>query len=102
MEILGMSIAIAAIVAAVAGVGARNIIGWLKNEKEFNVRHAAASAGVAVIVGIPVIVTAFSTAFEGVEAISEQAQLVLFITQVASIAGFDALAKGAFVAAAKK
>lgn len=101
-EILGMSIAIAAIVAAVGGIAARNIIGWLKATEEFNVRHAAASGGIAVIIGVPVIIAAFSAAFEGIEAISEEAQLTLFLVQVAAIAGFDALAKGGVKAAVKK
>jgi len=94
-----MSIVVASVVAAVAGVGARNIIGWLKDATGFNVRNAAASAGVAVIVGIPLVTTAFVTAFEGVSSISDHAQLTLFVTQIAAIAGFDALAKGGFRAA---
>lgn len=102
MEILGMSIAIAAIVAAVVGIGARNIIGWLKDDESFNVRHAAASGGIAVIIGIPVIITAFSATFEAGESLSEEAQLTLFLIQVAAIAGFDALAKGGVKAAVKK
>ena len=97
-----MSIAIAAIVAAVGGIVARNVIGWLKAEGKFNVRHAAASGGIAVIIGVPVIIAAFSAAFEGIEAISEEAQLTLFLVQVAAIAGFDSLAKGGVKAAVKK
>lgn len=97
-----MSIAIAAVVAAIGGVGARNIIGWLQDSAGFNIRHSAASAGIAVIIGIPIIITGFTGAFAGVETITEEAQVILFLMQVAAIAGFDALAKGGAKAAAGK
>jgi len=102
VEILGMSIALAAVVAAIAGIAARNIEGWLKSDGTFNIRHAAASGGIAVIVGIPIIVSAFSAITENVEALSEEAQLSVFLLQVIAIAGFDALAKGAAKAVGAK
>lgn len=101
MEILGMSIAIAAVVAGVVGVGARNILGWLKAEAQFNIRHAVASGIIAFIIGVPLIVTAFSAAFNEIESIPEEAQLAIFFLQVASIAGLDALTKAGAKAAGK-
>ena len=101
LEILGMSIALAAVVATVLGVAARNIEGWLKSNGNFNIRHAAASAGVAFIVGLPLVIAAFSGAFAEVEAIAQEAQLMIFVLQIAAIAGIDALTKGGLKAAAK-
>jgi len=96
-----MSIAIAAVVATILGVAARNIEGWLKGKDSFNIRHAAASGGVAFIVGLPLVIATFDAAFAEVESISEQAQLMLFVLQIAAIAGVDALTKGGLRAAAK-
>jgi len=96
-----MSIAIAAITAGIAGVAATNIIGWLKNDGGFNIRNSVASGIIAFITAVPLTVTAFSAAFQGVESISQEAQLSIFVLQVGSIAGFDTLTKGGLKAAVK-
>ncbi len=101
MEILGMSIAIASVVAGVTGVAARNIVGWLKGGREFDVRNSVASGIIAFLIGVPVIVTGFQAAFSGTETIPAEAQLSLFVIQVAGIAGIDALSKGGLKAAIK-
>ena len=94
-----MSIAMAAIVAGIAGVAATNVIAWLRTENSFNIRHSVASGILAFVVGIPLIVTAFREAIPIDGVISEEAQLSLFAIQIAAIAGFDRLAKGGFNAA---
>ena len=101
MEILGLSIALAAVLAGVIGVAARNIVGWLKTEEPFNIRHSVGSGIVAFIIGVPVIITGFQAAFTDVESIPEEAQLFVFLTQIGAIAGFDALTKGGMKAAVK-
>ena len=88
-EILGMSIAMAAIVAAVGGIAARTIVGWLKSDGTFNIRHAAASGGVAVIIGIPLIITTFSAAFQSVESLTQEAQLSLFMIIFTKVTRID-------------
>ena len=97
-----MSIALAAVLAGVAGVGARNIVGWLKSNDQFNVRNSVASGLIAFITSVPLIITGFSAAFQNVESLPEETQLLIFITQVGTVAGFDALAKGGMTAAIKK
>jgi len=101
MEILGMSIAIAAIVAAGTGVVLRNVVGYLGNSEGFDPKQSAASAIMALIIAIPTIVAGFTIAFKELDSIPEEAQLVLFVVQVGTVAGFDALLKGGAKAAAK-
>lgn len=96
-----MTIAIASLVSAVAGVGARNIVAWLKDSESFNIRHSVASGIVAFLVAIPAQVAAFSAMFADVETIPIEAQLAVFVVQVTSVAGFDALTKGGVAAAVK-
>ncbi len=54
----------------------------------------------AFLIGLPVVITAFTAGFEGVEIIPETAQVTLFAVQISAIAGFDALAKGGLKARA--
>ena len=91
-----MSIVMASIAAAIVGIAIRNIIGYLNTPEGegFDIRKALASGIIGFVVGIPVIVTAFSSLLEGVEEISEAAQLTGFVVQVIAIAGLDAVAKG--------
>ena len=95
-----MSIVVATVVATVVGIGARNVTGWLRSTPEtpFDLRQAAASGIIGVVVGIPVVAGSFSALFESIDEISEIAQLSAFVLQIAAIAGFEALAKGTFKA----
>ena len=95
-----MSIALAAIVASITGVVLRNLIGYLQ-ESSFDTKKSVASAIVAFLIGLPVVITAFTAGFEGVETIPETAQLTLFAVQITAIAGFDALAKSGLKARSK-
>ena len=96
MEILGMSIVLASIVAAIVGIALRNIIGYLQTPDggSFDVKKSLASGIIGFLVGIPVIVVAFETAFGELESIPETTQLTIFAVQIVAIAGFDALTKG--------
>lgn len=95
-----MSIALAAIVAAATGVVLRNIVGYLGNSTDFDPKQSAASAIMALVIAIPTIVAGFTAGFGEVESIPQEAQLVLFVIQVGTVAGFDALLKGGAKAAA--
>ncbi len=99
-----MSIIIASVVAAIVGIALRNIIGYLQTPDggTFDVKKSLASAIIGFLVGIPVIVVAFEAAFGEVDSIPETTQLTIFAVQIVAIAGFDALTKGGFKAAANK
>jgi ABC-type amino acid transport system permease subunit len=94
MEILGMSIIVAASLAAILGLGVRNSLGYLRNTEEpFDIRQALASGLIGVILGIPSVVIVFEAAFGDVESLPETTQLVLFFSQVAAVAGIEAIGK---------
>lgn len=98
MEILGLTGIQAVLVIVGIGVPLQNIVGWLKNSTAFNLRNAAASGIIAFVVGITII----GPSIEAIpDDITDVAKLTLFAAMIASIAGFDALAKNSFKAASK-
>ena len=98
-----MSIVIASVVAAVAGLGVRNIIGYLRatDTEPFDIKKSLASGIIGFLVGIPLIITAFEGAFGELESLPETTQLAIFASQVLIISGIDAVTKGGFKAATK-
>lgn len=102
MEILGMSIVLATLVAAITGIAIRNSLGYLQSGSEgFDIRKSVASAITGFLVGVPTIAVAFQTAFENTPEISPIGQLMLFFIQVGFIAGVDATVKSGLKARAK-
>lgn len=96
-----MSIVIASVVAAVAGLAVRNIIGYLRasDTEPFDTKKSLASGIIGFLIGIPIIITAFEGAFGELENLPETTQLAIFAAQVLIISGVDAITKGGFKAA---
>lgn len=100
MEILGMSIILASVVAAIGGLGLRNILGYLRSTPDtpFDIRQSLSSAMIGALIGIPAIVVVFEAAFGDLESLPETTQLVLFFSQLAAIAGIESIGKGSIKA----
>ena len=102
MEIFGLTGIQATVLIAVSGVILHNVVGWLKSTSSFNPRMTAAS-------GILALFSALMLVAPQLEALpndlSEIMQLQIFVSLIATIAGFDAMVKNgtnAIIKAAKK
>ena len=97
-----MSIVVATLVAAIAAVTIRNLLGYLNSGSEgFDVRKSIASGVTAFMLGVPLIGVAFESAFADVQSLSDIAQLLLFFVQVIGVAGIDGTVKSGLKARAK-
>lgn len=98
MQVFGLEPIVAAILITVIGISLSVLLGWLKNEKSFNIRQAVASALIAFIVSIQLAIAEL-TVLPG-----DLPELVLggiLFGLVAQVAGIDSLAKSAAKAVAK-
>ena len=88
MQILGLEpIVMSLIVTAIGGV-LQLFLGYLASGTEFNWKKAASTAIVTLVVGIPVVATAFNTLEEGT---SDLTILIVILGLIATISGIDGL-----------
>ena len=100
MEIFGLSPIVATIAIVSLGVTLQNILGWLKSKKDYDTRSALASAIIAFVVGITIIGPQIEAIQD--QMLSDLSELTIVASLIASIAGFDILAKNAFKIANNK
>lgn len=98
MQIFGLEPIAAAIMITGAGVALSVILGWLKNDKAFNIRQAVASALIGFIVSIQLVIAELTVLPED---IPELAVGGILFGLIAQVSGIDSLAKSAAQAVAK-
>ncbi len=98
MQIFGLEPIVAAILIAVIGVALSVLLGWLKSAKSFNVKQAVASALIAFIVSIQLVIAELTVL---PDEIPELAIGAIFFGLIAQVAGIDSLAKSAAQAVSK-
>jgi len=91
MDLLGLTGVQAAIVITIIGLVLTNVVGWLKNGNTFNVRNAAATGILALVVTLPTMALTISALPNDLD---ELAQFAFVITYIGTVAGFDTLGKG--------
>jgi len=97
MQIFGLDPIGVIVIITVTGVLLQNIFGFLKNGIEsFDLRQAAASAMIAVFTGIAFVGNTVNNLAEG---IGDVELFMILAALVATVAGFDILAKNGFKAA---
>jgi len=90
MQIFGLDPIVAAIVITATGVTIQNVLGWLKNTDSFNPRMVTASAMIAFIISLQMVIPVIENIPED---IAQLAKFQIIIVAIASIAGIDALGK---------
>ena len=100
MEIFGLSPVVATIVIVLMGVILQNLLGWLKSKEGYDIRSASASAIIAFVVGITIIGPQIEVIQD--QMLSDLSELTIVASLVASVAGFDILAKNMFKIANNK
>ena len=98
MQIFGLEPIVASILITGAGVGLSVLLGWLKGTNGFNVRQAVASALIAFIVSIQLVIAELTVLPEDLPELAVGAILFGLIAQVS---GIDSLAKSAAQAVSK-
>ena len=98
VEIFGLQPIVAAIMITIAGVTLSVLLGWLKGTEPFNIKRVVASALIAFIVSIQLVIAELSVLPTDLEELALGAILFGLIAQVS---GIDSLAKSAAKAVAK-
>lgn len=98
MQIFGLEPIVAAMLITAIGVALSVLLGWLKNDKSFNIRQAVASALIAFIVSIQLVIAELTVLPND---LPELALGGIFMGLVAQIAGVDSLAKSMAQAVSK-
>ncbi len=98
MQIFGFEPIVAAIIITGVGVALSVLLGWLKGTNGFNIRQAVASALIAFIVSIQLVIAEISVLPEDIPEIAVGAIIFGLIAQVS---GIDSLAKSAAQAVSK-
>ncbi len=99
MQIFGLEPIVIAIFITIAGVALSVTLGWLKGTKGFNLKQVVASALIAFVVSIQLVIVQLGLIPDG---IADLALGTILFGLIAQIAGIDSLAKSAVKAAAKK
>ena len=94
MEIFGLSPVVATIAIVSLGVILQNLLGWLKSKEGYDIRSVSASAIIAFVVGITIIGPQIEVIQD--QMLSDLSELTIVASLIASVAGFDILAKNAF------
>jgi len=100
MEIFGLSPVVATIVIVSLGVMLQNLLGWLKSKEVYDIRSAFASTIIAFVVGITIIGPQIEVIQD--QMLSDLSELTIIASLIASVAGFDVLAKNVFKIASNK
>ncbi|MDH3311693.1 MAG: hypothetical protein OEM28_00930 [Nitrosopumilus sp.] len=100
MQVFGLSPVIATIAIVSLGVILQNLLVWLKSKENYDIRSASASAIIAFVVGITIIGPQIEVIQD--QMLSDLSELTIVASLIASIAGFDILAKNVFKIANNK
>lgn len=98
MQVFGLEPMIAAIFITVAGVSLSVLLGWLKGSQPFNIRQVVASALIAFIVSIQLVIAELTALPDDLPELAAGAILFGLIAQVG---GIDSLTKSAAQAVSK-
>ena len=98
MQAFGLEPIIMAILITVAGVTLSVLLGWLKSDKSFNLKQVVASALIAFIVSMQIVIAQLELLPNDISNLAIGAILFGLIAQVA---GIDSLTKSAVKAAVK-
>jgi len=99
MQIFGLDPILIAILITVAGVALTVLLGWLKSTSSFNIKSVVASALIAFVASIQIVIVGLGVIPDGTSNLELGA---LLFGLLATVAGIDHLAKSAAKAAAKK
>lgn len=99
MQIFGLDPILIAILITVAGVTLSVLLGWLKSTSSFNIKSVVASALIAFVASIQVVIVGLGIIPNGTSNL--ELGTILF-GLLATVAGIDHLAKSAVKAAVKK
>jgi len=98
MQIFGLEPILAAIMITIAGVSLSVLLGWLKNTAPFNIKQVVASALIAFIVSIQLVIAELTVLPDD---IMELALGAILFGLIAQVSGIDSLAKSAAQAVSK-
>jgi ACR3 family arsenite efflux pump ArsB len=98
MQVLGLEPIIGAILITVAGVTLSVLLGWLKGDKEFNIKQVVASALIAFVVSAQIVIVQLQAIPDDITQLAASAILFALVGQVA---GIDSISKSAAQAVAK-
>ena len=98
MQVFGLDPIVIAILITIAGVATSVLLGWLKNSNPFNIKQVVASALIAFIVSIQLVIAELTVLPDDIAQLALGAILFGLIAQVA---GIDSMAKSAAAAVAK-
>ena len=92
MQVFGLEPIVAAILITIAGVSVSVLLGWLKGTDPINVRQVVASALIAFIISIQLVIAELTVLPDELDGLVLGALLFALIAQVS---GIDSMAKSA-------
>lgn len=98
MQVFGLEPIIAAILITIAGVSISVLLGWLKGKDPINIKQIVASALIAFIISIQLVIAELTVIPDD---ISELAIGAILFGLIAQVGGIDSMAKSAAQAIAK-
>jgi len=98
MQIFGLEPVMAAIVITVIGLTLQNTLGWLKSTSKIQPRLVVASALIAFVVSVQLVIPVIENIPDDIE---DMAKFQIIIAAIAAIAGIDAMGKNVGKAAIK-
>lgn len=98
IQIFGLEPIVAAILITIAGVSISVLLGWLKGNSSFNIKQVVASALIAFIISIQLVIAELTVLPGDVE---ELALGAILFGMIAQVSGIDSMAKSAAQAASK-
>ena len=98
MEIFGLEPFVAAIAITAVGVAISVLLGWLKGTKAFNIKQVVASALIAFIVSMQLVIAQLTLLPADLEGLALGSIIFALIAQVS---GIDSLTKSAAQAVSK-
>lgn len=98
MQIFGLEPVVAAIVITVIGLTLQNTLGWLKSTTKIQPRLIVASALIAFVVSVQLVIPVIENIPDDIE---DMAKFQIIIAAIAAIAGIDAMGKNVGKAAIK-
>lgn len=98
MQVFGLEPVVVAILITIAGVTLSVLLGWLKGSGPFDIRQVVASALIAFIVSIQLVIAELTLL---PDEIADLALLAILFGLVALVGGIDSLAKSGAQVVAK-
>ncbi len=98
MQIFGLEPVMAAILITVIGITLQNTLGWLKSTSKIQPRLVVASALIAFVVSVQLVIPIIENIPDDIE---DMAKFQIIVAAIAAIAGIDAMGKNVGKAAIK-